>query len=527
MNKLILEKIKFSNLVSQNDKKMGFPFLIFCLLFGAYAYGMLQDQRPYAIIFLALLIFVFVGFRDAISKVDIFLSIFFIGFGAIFFWFTPDFSWDGNAYHLIAIESIGKKIQLAIDPDQRLDIRSYPKGAWYMGYSFSQIFGNINLSRLSLYFAMLFNFSLLLNLSRLYSYNLKDYSTIIKYAVLLCIMVTPVYICQLYTNYVDYLLYLILLSIGVLVLIYIKNNSLISLCMAIFLIGISGSIKFNGLPLAGIFFLCILFIILRSNNNLLLIPLITISVLSLIDPYLLNLINNGHIFYPIYGTNKIDVITPASPWLLAHQELPEFIRGIQVIFLKYGNVIAEYKYPWNFYNSEFQRLGRPDTISGGQGLLGPSIFILFIVYWLALLWQQKFKLAIIFIAILFLSFLYPGASFARYNFFYPLLPFVFIVLQKVNYISIVIITLATINIAVSISAGFAFQLLRQERYNFILKNPSEIIVGLKTYTPQYINTKGLMLDETRTGIFILGCFESKFKIILPKNMGNICNDRLL
>jgi hypothetical protein len=501
--------------------------LLFSTIYVALSFGMYRDGHYYAII-LGIFFSVSVMFtKDLFSYKNILYLLIIYLILPIIYWFTPDFSWDGNAYHLLAIKDIDSSLGLAQSLTNRIDLMHYPKSAWYLGNSYYHLYHNINLSRFTVLVFYIFSLLTLYNCTKSYYTLFIGYSNFKRICIVFCISITPVYSCQFFTNYVDFILYSLIISSTSVILTYLKQKSESLLVVSIFLLSIVATVKFNGLPIALLLSAIVIYICYVNKKYWHIALLILVMTFALYDPYYLNFKDYGNIFYPIYGGQKIDVISPVSPWGVNHFDLPEIIRAVQVIFLKHGSIVSEYKYPWEIYGSEIQRLGRPDTIAGGQGLFGSVIFIMYLAYFTILLLKKEFKLALVFIAILMGSFMYPGASFARYNFFYPLLPFIFIVLRKESYITSSIILITIANIILTFLAGTMFQLLRQERYNFVLNNPGQIIVGSKIYTPQYINNKGLILDETKTGIFIRGCFESKFKIILPKNMGTICNDRLL
>ena len=513
---------------SMNNKNLiSFIVLLFGTIYGALVLGMYRDGHSYAIILGSIFLYcIFYNKEITLGKNIVYLFSIYT-FLPIIYWFTPDFSWDGNAYHLLAIKDIDSGLGLAHSLTNRIDLIHYPKSAWYIGNSYYHLYNNINLSRFTV--LILYIFSALTVYICINTYNniFLGYSNFKRICIAFCISITPVYSCQFYTNYVDFILYSTIISASSIIFIYLKIKSASLLVVLIFLISMVATIKFNGLPIALLLSGIITYICWVNKKYRYIFLLILIMAFSLYDPYYLNFKYYGNLFYPIYGGNKIDVISPVSPWGLNHIDLPELIRAVQVIFLKHGSILPDYKHPWEIYSSEIQRLGRPDTIAGGQGLFGQVIFILFLVYFINLILKREIKLALLFLSILIGSFIYPGASFARYNFFYPLLPFIFVIFKKEYFITSSIILLTIANIAVTFSAAIAFQLLRQERYDFILKNPEKIIVGSKIYTPQYINTEGIFLDEKKTGIFVIGCFESRFKFILPKNMSTICDDRLL
>jgi hypothetical protein len=518
--------------MKKNFSKQNLIFLLVFFLYILLEIGRYFDHYFYGLIF-PFLILIYGLFNKSIFMVKRNESFIFVVLIFLFYFISLsviDFSFDGNAYHIPAIKhilSIGNTFSSDNLPSY---IRSYPKNSWYIASALSFIFGSLNCSKIynlisiTLCYLMLNEFFLV--------YHDKFSGTLLwrKYLVYLSLLTTPVYLCQIFTNYNDYFLYLLLFTSFLGILVLLKQVNPILLISGFLACSISLAVKFNGLPLA-ISILFIYFFIAYKNKYYMLFTLfILVFFVQIYDPYLLNYINHQNIFYPLFSGN-VDPIVFSSPWGLEHRSVPEFIRLIQVNFLEFGSAELIYKNPMTINLNEVKRFGRPDTIAGGFGIFGGFILCSFVAVAFNLLFRKHITHSVTYLLGLIISILYPGSSFARYSLLYPLIPLflLFFYSDFVNKFLIKFIyILSAINLIISFVGFASYQILKEDRLNFLKQNKSLVLIGDKYFTPYFLDFENIKnIDHDRHGIFISGCYETKNLKFLPQKFTKLCDDRLL
>lgn len=311
-----------------------------------------------------------------------------------------DFAHDSNWYHKAALGSLAngwnpiyeefgefaKKSDLKISDMEYAEIftQHYCKASWICGANIYCLTGDIetgkavNLVMAYILFAFVFHY-----LSMVY---LKWWQGII---VGLLVVYNPLTISQVFTLYVDNLLYTCLISIIVILFgISDKKYELdekIKYFALFALVVFCVNIKFTGLAYAGVF--CLLFyiiwlvyaIIKKDFLNVFIrntiFYVITCSVAILLvgySTYVTNCIDDGHPLYPLAGENKRDIMTGNQP--TAFNNINGVQRLLVSVFSKTeniaGNKLPDLKFP--FYVSEEEEeiaaVG-PDTRIAGFGPL--------------------------------------------------------------------------------------------------------------------------------------------------------------
>ncbi len=245
-----------------------------------------------------------------------------------------DISYDGAWYHSIAILKISEgwnPIYELINSGEFGDefINSYAcKGIWSFGASVYSFIGNINSTKI---ISSLVAFSVIfLSISIFGKLCKNKWQLILIIFLSIFIGFNPIYIEQLWTNYIDstlglYTIFYVLLFISF----YLKQtdftdkifNILIISCIAIMT-----NTKLTGLYLAATFFG--FYVLLKIFNDIKNKSFnfkwfkkmfwtgfigVTIAFVIGINPFVTNVVRGHHILYPIFGSEKIEVMGENIP----------------------------------------------------------------------------------------------------------------------------------------------------------------------------------------------------------------------
>ena len=202
------------------------------------------------------------------------------------------------------------------------------------------------------------------------------------------IIFNPVVIQQMFTYYNDFLVYcwFMVLLFG---FFNIETSEEIKKT-DLFLIFASSVILCN-IKLGGLFYTLLLLIlygiynlIVKNKTKFILslkmfLGVLTVVVITGINPYITNLKDGYNVFYPLAGSAKIDNITYNMPDAFQKQSLPQ--KFLYSTFSKSSNSIRAYrniqiKIPFTCYEAEFNSFLYPDTRIGGFGCLWGGIMIL-------------------------------------------------------------------------------------------------------------------------------------------------------
>lgn len=442
---------------------------------------------------------------------------------------TKDFSFDGNAYHLAAIKLIASGNNLYKCKTISDFVAHYPKNSWLISGAILNITNNINLTRIPVWLSF---FSLVI-LTRVLFLDRNYYPLAIPNCIkplALSVLILPaIYAGQLLTNYNDYYLYCNLISCAILLVIYSCDADIKKIYMAIFFNLLAFSIKFNGVPLAALESLFIVYVLWKSGKILSIFGYLILIFWIIFDPIILNALDYGNPVYPLF-TGGVDPISLVSVWHESHKDFPEIVRAIQAIFLKFGTTQVSYSYPFALDTGVLSNLGRPDTFAGGQGIFGSTIFILIVVLIALLFLMRNYKKSLILLGSVIVSLSYPGSSFARYAFLYPLLPILVMIYSqyphRLGVLKSVVIVILTINFSVAIAGTMALQLIKEERLIYVESNQENIVVGTRYFYPSYL-VDGYFTSNQIHGTYVKGCFESAWYRYVKSNVFKVCDGRLL
>lgn len=377
-----------------------------------------------------------------------------------------DFAHDSNWYHKAALGSLANGWNPVYDDfnefanESDLNITNmnyaaiftqhYCKASWITGANIYTLTGNIetgkaiNLLMAYVLFTITFHY-----LSMTY---LKWWQALI---VSVLIVYNPLTVSQVFTLYVDNLLYTCLF--GIIALLFgISDKSYeieekIKYFMLFSLVVFCVNIKFTGLAYAGVF--CLLFYIIWIIYSIIskdfkrifikntLFYIVTCSIAIFLvgySTYVTNFIDDGHPLYPLAGENKRDIMTGNQPTAFNK------INGVERLFISIfsktenitGNRLPDLKFPFFVYEEEkdIAAVG-PDTRIAGFGPLFGGVLcfsaaiLTFGVYCLFKLNKYWFSIIISNIAVILLLLLCIEESWwARYSPYFYLIPILSIVL---------------------------------------------------------------------------------------------------
>lgn len=218
------------------------------------------------------------------------------------------------------------------------------------------------------------------------------------FTILFCvvIMTYPVFVVQLFTNYIDLLLgiYLFLLIFCFLLFEedaffdgYTERFLLFMMVLSIMI-----NIKFSSFAYAGIFSLgYYIWYICRMVRKRLerrwFVNFTAVAVVSVLvgvfviglSVYPRNMLEHGNPFYPLFGEDSVDIMTINSP--AAFSTLSPLERFFTALFSKAANMVyvdgatPEFKLPFTYTENEYQILYCADLRISGHGVLFSGIFI--------------------------------------------------------------------------------------------------------------------------------------------------------
>lgn len=327
-----------------------------------------------------------------------------------------DTTYDGNTYHKTAVgqlksgwNPVYETIEEFNDNDNNelkltnnFDIWNdhYAKGYWIYAANIYSLTNNIETGK-SIYLITIIGSILIC-----YSYLNLKFKKSISLIISLLLSLNPITLCQFSTFYNDGLLgnFLILMIFSLTLILENKNelkkyHYLLYLLTLIILI----NIKFTGFAYAGIYSLCYYLYILfnKSHRKIHLKNITIIGVIGVIigvfliglSTYPKNIKTNNHPFYPLYGENKVDIMSENTPNILLNKNRFEkfFISNFSKTYNDLGINITDYKLkiPFTISLEELKYFIGPDIRLGGFGVLFSGILLLSIILLIYSIFKQK------------------------------------------------------------------------------------------------------------------------------------------
>lgn len=252
-----------------------------------------------------------------------------------------------------------------------------------------------------------------------------------KYLFIFIIVGNPVFLTQLFTNYIDWTSYVFLIIIMIcLYKIVYEKKKLFEIVLYLLIILVVG-IKINVAFWVCLYtFLLIIFLFYKRKTNskipILFLCSVCIGFLLAFNPYITNYLEYGNPFYPLAGNNNVDIMTEQIPEAIYNDNL--FLKVCKSFVLPTGmgdiGDLTEVSNLRDFVVS----LGSYDAHVGGFGLLFFYATLLLLVLSIFSSCPNKFKYTVwLCILGLFASlFLLPSGWWARYVAFFYITPIILI-----------------------------------------------------------------------------------------------------
>ena len=406
---------------------------------------------------------------------------------------TYDLTIDGNSYHKTAIAFIKngwnpfyeKSLNfqkdntevVSIDKNSKIDlwIEHYPKASWISAAIIYNMTGNIESGKC---ITLIFSIMLLI-----LSYNCLQIILSRKWSIFisLLLVLNPIVLSQFFTYYVDGIMG-ICFAIEIFLLFLVNPmkkidkylwGCIISVC-TLFV-----NLKYTGLLYSGIIAAVFYFYWLikyhKEKNFLIHFRNITIAfIITFVtaifvvgsSSYLKNTIEHHNPLYPLFGKDKVDIVTTMQPKSFKNKSMGE--KFILSIFSRTENVTyysgnPKLKSPLKVYANEVEQLMLPDVRIGGFGpLFALSLIISFIFFVLAVIFfirneKQNLNYIILPVIAIVLSMILVGENWwARYvpQFYFLLIGSIILMVycfkytnRKVyNFFTIIVILILLLNI---------------------------------------------------------------------------------
>lgn len=333
----------------------------------------------------------------------------------------PDFSIDGTGYHLPTIKDLGQGWNPLAGPSGFYWSDVYPNGAWSLQATIASWTGNLDSSRVLNLILLLVGSGAMLELYRCQSPEHDPYALIGVAAVIVC----PIALQQITLNYIDMLVYYESVTLVASLSLYLYYASILGAVLAPAMIILLIGTKFSGIYFAGLI-VAIMISLHAIWHRSQITRALRISVLCAIA----GVFAIGIVGYRPYVTNVIaegQLVTPTMQEMLRTYRPKSFADGnygqswpLAVFGVTAATRVGEpeYKWPWQFYRSEFTKGAYGHT----QGGFGPFMGVLFcatIIGLIALAVVARTKVltnpnAVSAVTCLIVGMLFPDAYSARY-----------------------------------------------------------------------------------------------------------------
>ena len=369
-----------------------------------------------------------IGLKKDFYKLNISFILFItiiLGFSTLFI----DLTFDGQAYHQESVIQMSNQWNPLYENinesnNQSLWVNHYARAYEIIGALFFSIFNSIKVTKA---INLIFIFVVFFYTKKCASSFSFTNSKSIKVALL--VTFNPILITQLTTNLIDGFLYGVsIITICSFLLIKRNKNYTIDFILGLLLLI---NIKFTGLVF-GVFIYGILSIYSfnqgKKFNKIFKESLILLFLVLpfVVTPYLKNMNQNGHPFYPLMGKEKVDFVEDYVPdVLLPYSNVKRIVVSS---FLSIGNrADARFKIPFTFTRNELQKLRNGGARVGDFGPWWGGILIISIIFYLYNIfrYRKKFKISIFEISIftiILLMFLNKAGWWLRYTPYFWLIP---------------------------------------------------------------------------------------------------------
>ena len=294
-----------------------------------------------------------------------------------------DTSYDGQGYHQETIFLLKNGWNPIYEESHafRTWINYYQKGNEIIQANIYLLTNKVEsgkmLNLLLIFVAFFTSFALLDTLKIKYYY---------KYLISFIVVFNPVVFTQAFTYYLDANWYLSLVILLTSLLSYFSTRKNIYVVNFILSAVIFCSLKLTSIPVFIVFSIFGLVYYFLDQKKILMLPFLTIFVLSLITnihPFLTNLKNGFHIFHPFMGAKKVDILNQNIPEILLNKNRVE--RLFISLFSDTTNanqVLLSKNLKIPFSTSIDQLFINYDTRLGGFGFLFSGIIMITLLIFL-------------------------------------------------------------------------------------------------------------------------------------------------
>lgn len=425
--------------------------------------------------------------------------------------FLNDFSWDGRQYHAEGISQLKQgfnPIYQRLLPDQwgygdpSVWINTLPKFSWIIGAVFYYIFNEISSSKLLLSYYLIpaiYYTSLVLR---------RYFDTAEANLIAGVLVLNPVGLSQIFTNYVDGIGYINLLLFTMVFNDYSSARPIFANKWYLLLFGLTAiSIKFTNVIICIVIVMAFSFLYEKIRAELFkldyIIPVFVVSLMILFNPYLTNLYRYGNIAYPLYNTKIIKnadfelnnapeamkrIIYDSNHSYLSQKATPYALSESIFSMSANDNKETKIKYPFEVSAEEFKVFRNPDVRVGGFGPLYQfgliaSIFSLCVIAIRKQLARSQLIIILFSLLSIGLSLVTPNSWWARYVSYLWAIPIIWtslalsVAVNKFRVVNKIILYVLLINslliLSVSVVANVRDSIYYRKYYITDLKNKSQ------------------------------------------------------
>lgn len=417
-----------------------------------------------------------------------------------------DYSYDGQCYHSGAIFLLSEgwnpiyQNEVNLHPDLDLWINHYAKGMETVSACIVSTFHNLEIGKC---LNLLFLISTLFCSLYLINILIPKTKTWIKTWIGLIVIFNPVVINQLFTYYIDYSVYSIILLL--ITFLYSINNtnkqtkrlSILNTCLLLFF---APSIKFNILFWIALFmFAYAIYLSIQKKS----IPKILYTFLfcgiagatiGAYNPYIKNTIQHNTPFYPLSGSNSVDIMSSQCPLYAGQNRIWTVIHSLTSNPSNDRSTTETQTF--KITKQSIQASGVTDTRIGGFGLFFFEANIILIFLFILSNSPDKRKVALILLALFISLFILPSGWWARYVTFFYFFPIIIIIylsrgaqtkmIKTLQYIPMILLSLnACISIGVN-AYGLFVNKIEVDNTIKVLSQQNNVTYNLSTYNFNFL-----------------------------------------
>lgn len=439
-------------------------------------------------------LFVFFGFKIkknnfilTLKMVIVLLVIVFVSLLLSFF--SWDYSYDGQSYHqaiILVLKEGWNPVYQHHSGFQNnglsLWIDHYAKGIEIIAAAIYSATGYMECGKAVNFIIIIASFFFVFNL-------LDEYFSFFKFRkkviISFLLAASPVVVNQFITYYIDWSLYSLLVILICAIL--LKSRDYIKYVSIVMVVFLSTVIKFNILFFVGFTIFIYLFYLFVLKEYLEVKKIFLISVLSLIgaifisgiNPYITNTIDHHNPFYPIVGSDSVDILTYQTPTNMRDKSRFEAILISLFSETNAQKTDAKVVFPLYLSSSGIKNAGQPDIRVGGFGVFFSGILILSLVLYLFSQVKERSKkmnINLILFFLFFSIFILPAGWWARYVPFFYSIPIVILLYSEISeqqgkgfrYLRNVIYFLLLINIGISFLSVVAMSIVTKAKTEYCI-----------------------------------------------------------